>query len=80
MFLLLNQSIGGIYAMQKKKKKAKPTTWQQHHISYSPEIKVWVRKPEHWVITQLQRFSGLSYGAKRAIRAVLKDKPVYKRK
>jgi hypothetical protein len=53
----------------------KKVIWQRHHITYEPELIVWVRRSEHWAITQLQRFKELSPGAKRALRHIARTKP-----
>jgi hypothetical protein len=58
----------------RKRKKSKKIVCQDHHISYEPEIKVRIRRSEHWVITLLSRFNSLSAGSKKAIRHILKTK------
>lgn len=59
----------------KRRKKRKKIVWQRHHITYEPEWVVWVRRKEHFHITNLQRFKDFSAGAKRAIRYIMKTKP-----
>lgn len=57
--------------------------WQRHHITYPTgrhhppqEWVVEVTRGEHWLITQLQRHTSLSDGARRAILYELAMKPI----
>ena len=60
-------------------KRNKPVVWQRHHITYEPELVTWCTRAEHFYITRLSRFASLSRGAKRAIRFILREKPIRER-
>ena len=57
----------------------KKVVWQRHHIKYDPEIVVDVTRAEHFYLTRLNYFNGLSKGFRKAIKAILKDKPEVRR-
>jgi len=70
-----------VIAKPKKKAKKKRQIWQSHHLCYSPELLVRVRRKEHYWITRLQWFKEISPGAVRAIIWELEHKPrIYERK
>lgn len=41
---------------------------QRHHISYDPEVMVFLHKGEHWILTQLQRRKKISKGFIKALK------------
>jgi len=41
---------------------------QNHHISYDPEVTVFIYKGEHWMLTQLQRRKKISKGFIKALK------------
>jgi len=54
----------------------KKLVWQNHHVSYDPEILKVVTRPEHYHIMRLNRFGSLSKGCKEAIQYILDTKPI----
>ena len=60
--------------------KKKKTVWQRHHITYIPEVTVIIRRKCHWCITLLQRYKDFTPNEKRALRYIIKHKPVCKLK
>ena len=44
---------------------------QKHHISYDPEIAVYMSRGEHWLMTQLNRYKHISTGFVIALRVWL---------
>lgn len=47
---------------------------QEHHICYHPEIKVLVRRCEHWALTFINRINPVSKGFIKGLRYFIKEK------
>ena len=60
----------------KKKKNLKKQIYQRHHIQYDPEVVVKIRRKVHWLITMMNRYKDFTYNEKRAMRYILKHKPL----
>ncbi len=58
----------------------KGVVWQNHHITYKPEVTVRIRRMVHFYITKLNRFTGFTANEKKALRAVLRQKPTLRRR
>jgi len=61
-------------------KKQPKTVWQNHHISYTPEIIIRIRRSVHYYVTSLNRFSGFTANEKKALRVVIRRKKILKEK
>ena len=63
-------------------KKSKKAVWQKHHILYlekdGEEKTVMVTRAEHFYLTRVNYFKGLSKGFKSAMKHILKTKPELK--
>ena len=65
------------YIKKKRRKKCKHIIFQNHHIIYGEnEVIVKIRRKVHYVITLLNRYKDFTYNEKRAIRYIVKNKPV----
>jgi len=55
------------------KKRGMKYVVQRHHISYNPEVVVYVRRTEHWLLTVMGRLNPISKGFIRALRRYIKE-------
>jgi len=53
---------------QEGKIEVKKPNIQIHHISYDPDVSVYIFKGEHWILTQLQRRTRISKGFIKALK------------
>ncbi len=54
----------------------KKVIWQNHHISYDPEILAVVTRAEHFYLGRLNYFKSLSNGFRVAMLALMASKPI----
>ncbi len=54
----------------------KKVIWQNHHISYDPEILTVVTRSEHYYLSRLNFFKSLSRGFRVAMIALMGSKPI----
>ena len=54
----------------------KKTIWQNHHVSYEPEILAVVTRAEHFYLSRLNFFKSLSKGFRTAMIALMASKPI----
>jgi len=54
----------------------KKLVWQNHHVSYLPEILAVVTRPEHYYLTRVGRFGALSLGFRKAMQHIMDTKPI----
>ena len=63
----------------KKDRKKSWEIWQNHHLSYNPEITTRITRMEHWFARNLQRSGmkrGLSRGMHKVFRYLMKICPI----
>jgi hypothetical protein len=59
---------------KKKRKKSRKVIIQDHHVSYTPEVKVKVYKGEHMILTRLSWRKKISMGFIKALELWIKEK------